>query len=397
MIPLVCRLHGNPLKDEGVGYIVDALLEAGDVSLQNLDLGDCGIEDGGAAHIARLLDKNQSVVELTLSGNSVGIEGWRKLATSLQSNSTLRTLSLDFNKIGDEEAAAIAEGIRLNRSLRSVDVESNRIGDEGGRKLLEAVRENTSIVDFTLMPMNKISQSIVDEVRDLLRGRFSSRPNSVAALNFGKTYPVQSDGESRGEEQHDAHSPNEGTPFDGAKQDEQPSEGHQEKDLSLAEMGLISEASSQEEKTDPVSNDSGNKDSAAIETEQASDDTVENESKPDGAQSAEVVGPEVAGPEVAGPEVAGPEVAGPEVARSEVAGPEVAVSEVAGPEVTGAEVAKPADKPDESAASYAKEEQEEPQTALPIETVQETEDKSLSEKQESNNVLPAKETVTVES
>jgi len=165
------RLHGNPLTDEGVGIIIDAIVETTDTSIMNLDLGDCKLTQDGAKHIAKLIELNSTVTVLTISGNTIQLEGWQNISKSLLTNSTLETLSLDFNKIGDEEAISIAEGIRGCKSLRSIDLEGNKIGDEGGRKLFDAVKANKSIVDLTLLPINQISKEIVDEVRDFLKER----------------------------------------------------------------------------------------------------------------------------------------------------------------------------------------------------------------------------------
>lgn len=165
------RLHGNPLTDEGVGIIIDAIVETTDTSIMNLDLGDSGLTQDGAKHIAKLIKHNSTVTVLTISGNTIPLEGWQNISKALLTNSTLETLSLDFNKIGDEEAISIAEGIQGCKSLRSVDLEGNKIGDEGGRKLFDAVKANKSIVDLTLLPINQISKEIVDEVKDFLKER----------------------------------------------------------------------------------------------------------------------------------------------------------------------------------------------------------------------------------
>ena len=165
------RLHGNPLTDEGIGIIIDAIVETTDTSIMNLDLGDCGLTQDGAKHIAKLIRHNSTVTVLTISGNTIQLEGWQNISKALLTNSTLETLSLDFNKIGDEEAISIAEGIQGCKSLRSVDLEGNKIGDEGGRKLFDAVKANKSIVDLTLLPINQISKEIVDEVKDFLKER----------------------------------------------------------------------------------------------------------------------------------------------------------------------------------------------------------------------------------
>lgn len=149
--------------------------------MNNLDLGDCKMKDDGAKDVARLLHINTTITDLTISGNHIGLSGWRIISSALEQNKTLKSLSLDFSNLGDDEAAILAEGIRENKGLRSLDLEGNRIGDEGGRSLLEAVKVNPTIVDLTLMPMNEISKDICDEIKGILEQRSKSRVSSASS------------------------------------------------------------------------------------------------------------------------------------------------------------------------------------------------------------------------
>lgn len=159
--------------------IVDAILENEASALSTLDVGDCGLGDVGATQIARLLEKNNTISDLNLSANQITVEGWRAISEALKVNTKLRALSLDYNKISDEDLAVLADGFRHSTSLRSVDLEANRICDEGGRILLDVLRENEKIIDLTLMPMNTIDESILEEIKDILDNRIRSRPSSA--------------------------------------------------------------------------------------------------------------------------------------------------------------------------------------------------------------------------
>ncbi|XP_031564340.1 glutamate-rich protein 3-like isoform X2 [Actinia tenebrosa] len=174
-------LHGNPLQDEGVHHILDAIINTKDTALNNLDLGDCKMKDDGAKDVARLLIHNKTITDLTISGNSIGLSGWRIISSALEQNSTLKSLSLDFSSLGDDESVILAEGIKENKGLRFLDLEGNRIGDEGGKSLLEAVKVNPTIVDLTLMPMNEISKDICDEIKGILEERSKSRVSSASS------------------------------------------------------------------------------------------------------------------------------------------------------------------------------------------------------------------------
>ncbi|XP_015753462.1 PREDICTED: protein NLRC3-like [Acropora digitifera] len=160
------------LTDEGVEMIVDAVVKTSNISLINLDLGDCGLTVEGAKHVARLIESNNTITILTVSGNTFGLEGWKTSSNALKTNTTaLETLSFDFNKIGDEEAVFIVEGLQECKNLCSIDLEENEIGDEGGQRLFKGANMNKPIVDLTLFPMNQTSKEILDDVRELLELR----------------------------------------------------------------------------------------------------------------------------------------------------------------------------------------------------------------------------------
>ncbi|XP_067046669.1 glutamate-rich protein 3-like isoform X2 [Acropora muricata] len=195
-------LHGNPLTDEGVEILVDAVVKTSNISLMNLDLGDCGLTVEGAKHVARLIESNNTITILTVSGNIFGLEGWKAISNALKTNSTLETLSLDFSKIGDEEAVLIAEGLQECKNLRSIDLEGNRIGDEGGRRLFKAVKMNKSIVDLTLFPMNKISKEIVVDVKELLELRARGIEPEESEIGEDNTDKLQGD-QNTEEQLHD--------------------------------------------------------------------------------------------------------------------------------------------------------------------------------------------------
>lgn len=172
-------LHGNPLGDEGVVFIIDAILENEETAVSTLDIGDCGLGDNAATQVSRLLESNNTITDLNLSANQITHKGWREISEALKKNKKLRTLSLDYNKITDEDVAVIADGLRQSTTLRSVDLEANRIRDEGGRILLDVVKENEKLIDVTLMPMNQIDQSILTQIKDILDNRIRSRPSSA--------------------------------------------------------------------------------------------------------------------------------------------------------------------------------------------------------------------------
>jgi hypothetical protein len=74
--------------------------------LENLNLGSCQIESDGAAALAPALAGCRS---LALSGNAIGDDGLRALATS-KALATLQTLYVSDNDLTDEGMSALAKG-----------------------------------------------------------------------------------------------------------------------------------------------------------------------------------------------------------------------------------------------------------------------------------------------
>ena len=137
--------------------VVDAVVKTSNISLINLDLGDCGLTLEGAKNVAGLIESMITI--LTVSGNTFGFEGWKAISNALKTNITaLETLSFDFNKIRDEEAILIVEGLQECKNLCSIDLEENQIGDEGGQRSFKGVKMNKSIVDLTRFPKNQVSR-----------------------------------------------------------------------------------------------------------------------------------------------------------------------------------------------------------------------------------------------
>lgn len=144
--------------------IVDAVVKTSNISLMNLDLGECDLTVEGAKHVARLIESNNTITILTVS-DTFELGGWKASNNALKTNTTaLETLSFAFNKIGDEEAVLIFEGLQECKNLCSIDLKENEIGDGGQR----------------LFKMNKLTshfflrikyQEIVDDIKELLELR----------------------------------------------------------------------------------------------------------------------------------------------------------------------------------------------------------------------------------
>lgn len=170
-IIIIFRLHGNPIRDEGIKILLKALSNSSNI--KSLDVGHTGISNDGAECILDYLMNNNILVELTLSNNEFSKEGFLFISSALKCNHSLKTLSLDNNNIGDEELAVICQGISQNKSLRCLDIERNVFTDEGGEQLYTAVECCETLVDVTIQPSPNLFITVEDRIRELIDNRVS--------------------------------------------------------------------------------------------------------------------------------------------------------------------------------------------------------------------------------
>jgi Ran GTPase-activating protein (RanGAP) involved in mRNA processing and transport len=140
------ELYGNPLGDEGVSILCEAL-EA-NVPLRFLGLQAVGLADTGACALAGALAANIHLVELVLRGNEIGDEGAYFLSEGLKLNRTLVDLDLFCNLIEERGAQMLAGALEKNKTLTAVNLDTNDIGDEGAVALATALLTNKSLIEL---------------------------------------------------------------------------------------------------------------------------------------------------------------------------------------------------------------------------------------------------------
>lgn len=91
---------------------------------------------------------NQTLTNVDVSFNRVGVDGDRLIGELLKTNTTLRKLRL----FGVELRAfqAIAEGIQVNTSLIVLDMGGNHLGDAGARVISDALLVNQTLRELQL-------------------------------------------------------------------------------------------------------------------------------------------------------------------------------------------------------------------------------------------------------
>lgn len=114
-------------------------------SLANVDLSSNGIGVDGAVAIGKALETNTSLTEIGLSSNECGAAGEIAIMKALETNLSLKTIRLAKNRFGD--AKAIGRALERNSCLTTIDISGNDLEFPGEliRKILESNKSLTSI------------------------------------------------------------------------------------------------------------------------------------------------------------------------------------------------------------------------------------------------------------
>jgi Ran GTPase-activating protein (RanGAP) involved in mRNA processing and transport len=118
-------------------------------TLQQLDLGWCGLDDQGISVLAdALFTRNASILELDLSCNEITPVGVHALVDdNAEAVKTLTKLCLSSNRIRSEGAIILADALGRNdiSNLKRLDLDGCGIDADGVVALVSALEHNTSL------------------------------------------------------------------------------------------------------------------------------------------------------------------------------------------------------------------------------------------------------------
>ena len=136
----------NKIGVEGVRAIAGALANPINTNLRKLSLVAAGFKSEGLRHIARMLETNKTLSELSLPQNKIGDVGFQDLMSVLaERNRTLRVLSLEWNQFGSTESfTALNYMLHANKTLSSLNVESCKWSNVGIRELRIAAKNKNN-------------------------------------------------------------------------------------------------------------------------------------------------------------------------------------------------------------------------------------------------------------
>ena len=159
----VTTLQQRALELEEIEYLRDCLHRSTIIKLTNNDpsvktvnfSANCvSLSLEAIKMFAKILEKNQMLQQLNLSGKRIGNEGALALAGALEKNQVLQQLNLSRNQIGNEGALALAGALEKNQVLQQLNLTWNQIGNEGALALAEALEKNRVLTQLNLIKGN---------------------------------------------------------------------------------------------------------------------------------------------------------------------------------------------------------------------------------------------------
>ncbi|CAK1365602.1 unnamed protein product [Cercospora beticola] len=130
-------------------------------SIRCLDISQTGLpgdaSDDTCAAIAKLLAKNETIIELDISGDDSRLAtskfgpGINEALKGLKDNTSLQVFKVEKQKLGIRGASTLAEVLRLNRTLLELHCDNNEIPLHGLTDLVNALTDNTVLVFLPAM------------------------------------------------------------------------------------------------------------------------------------------------------------------------------------------------------------------------------------------------------
>jgi len=128
--------------------------------IRSLDLTAHRIDDRGAEILCAYLCTTDSVEDITLTKNNIGIKGAAAFAALLvDKNCAVQHLDLARNNIANDGAIALAKGLGRNQTVVDLDLSDNNIENQGLLDLQRAATNHGSLRSLRLFAGNQFGVS----------------------------------------------------------------------------------------------------------------------------------------------------------------------------------------------------------------------------------------------
>jgi Ran GTPase-activating protein (RanGAP) involved in mRNA processing and transport len=169
-------LHKNPLGKQSGHFIGNCL--GVNTTVQSLYLSDCGLNDEGVIAMSAGIHKNNSVKKLDLSKNFITDLAVKYLCEALASNQRINFLNLSSNCIKTQGGESICSMLRKNRSIQTLILNENSLEDSTAQTLIEVTKLSSHILKLDLQS-NPITTQYINKIEKHLKSNRTKNKNSV--------------------------------------------------------------------------------------------------------------------------------------------------------------------------------------------------------------------------
>uniref|UniRef100_A0A1B6GJU9 Protein phosphatase 1 regulatory subunit 37 n=1 Tax=Cuerna arida TaxID=1464854 RepID=A0A1B6GJU9_9HEMI len=164
-------ISNNNIQDEGLGQIVEGLLEQNTVGggLQVLIMWNNHLSRSCGHHLSRIFTASTSLETVNIGQNVLSNEVLHVNKLALQQNRTLLRLGMQSTHLTCEGAVALAEIIADNRTIQRIDLRDNNLQVGGLMALVLSMRVNQSVTQLDLDDMPRRKHSMGPALDEYMR------------------------------------------------------------------------------------------------------------------------------------------------------------------------------------------------------------------------------------
>jgi len=167
-ISLLYHQHSEKLLSELIDlykiYSNSTFIGTHSISISNT------LQEENLEFFLRLLPECQSLMNLKLTNNSLGILGGKALYSPLTELKSLEHLTISHNSLNDEGIEAICASFSFTPKLKYLDFSFNDFSAVGGEKIAEALID-LDLIESVLIKGNQLTRRTIEKIAKVLKGK----------------------------------------------------------------------------------------------------------------------------------------------------------------------------------------------------------------------------------